>query len=150
MTRDTWREMSDEAIAEFLSSRGHGVLSLGGDRPYALPMSFGYDGPNRRCVMQFMSGPDSRKRDRVDPGTPACLVVYEWHHEDDWRSVIAEGQLDPIPAGSERERAAGDRFGEDAATVGLSIFGHPVADLDPQWYDLEIETLSGYRSPLDP
>lgn len=148
MTSEIWREMSDGEIAEFLSSRGHGVLALSGDRPYALPMSFGYDRSNRRCVMQFMSDPDSRKRDRVGPGTPACLAVYEWNHEDDWRSVLAEGELEPIAAGSERERAAGDLFSEDAGTVGLSIFGRPIADLDPQWHELEIETLSGYRSPL--
>lgn len=142
------REMSTDEIETFLSRRGHGVLALGGEGPYALPMSFGYDGSDRRCVVQFMSGPDSRKHQRVEPGTPVCLVVYEWNHEDDWRSVLVEGTLDPIRPDSEREREAVDLFADDAATVGLSIFGDPVSELDPQWYELVVDDLTGYQSSV--
>ena len=42
------KEMTDEQIADFLVRQGHGVLSFGGERPYSLPLSFGYDADTDR------------------------------------------------------------------------------------------------------
>lgn len=41
-------EMDDEAIDEFLTEQGVGVLSMSTDgTPYGIPLSFGYDGDDR-------------------------------------------------------------------------------------------------------
>jgi nitroimidazol reductase NimA-like FMN-containing flavoprotein (pyridoxamine 5'-phosphate oxidase superfamily) len=55
-------EMDEKEIAEFLTDQGHGVLSIGSTEPNGLPLSFGYDVIENRCIFQLLFGPDSEKR----------------------------------------------------------------------------------------
>lgn len=90
-------EMSDPEIEEFLSERGHGILSLTrGGETYGMPMSFGYDGD--RLFMQFIEfGEDSRKVEFLDGTERACLTVYDVETRFEWRSVIVTGTLSDVP-----------------------------------------------------
>ncbi|MEA5386398.1 pyridoxamine 5'-phosphate oxidase family protein [Haloarculaceae archaeon H-GB11] len=90
-------EMDAEELAAFLSSHGHGVLSFGGDVPYGIPVSFGYDPAERRCILQLVFHHDSKKRDYVEESDAASLCAYDWQGPDDWRSVVLSGSLEEIP-----------------------------------------------------
>lgn len=140
-------EMTDEEIDEFLMRRGHGVLSFGGDRPYAVPMSFGYDASENVCVLQLVNVERSEKQRHLDESSAVHLTTYEWHSVDDWQSVLIEGHLSPIRNDTPDEVDAAEIFSEYADTVGLSIFNRPATELEPEWYELRIETVSGRKSP---
>jgi nitroimidazol reductase NimA-like FMN-containing flavoprotein (pyridoxamine 5'-phosphate oxidase superfamily) len=140
-------EMTDEQIAEFLSRQGHGVLSFGGDRPYSLPISFGYDADGNRCIFQLVHDGDSEKRARLGESTPVSLVAYDWHTPHDWQSVVVAGRLRPIDDDSPEAIAAADVFAEHASAIGLSVFSKPLEELETRWSSLSIDEMSGYRSP---
>lgn len=142
-------EMTTEEIAEFLTRRGHGVLSFGGDTPYGLPMSFGYDVMDNRCIFQLVFDDASRKRAYIEDSDSVSLVVYEWTGPDDWRSVVVEGQLQEIENDTPDAVQAEVVFGEYATVVGLSVFNEPIEELEPEWYELQIEEMTGYQSPLE-
>ncbi|GAB6860869.1 pyridoxamine 5'-phosphate oxidase family protein [Haloplanus litoreus] len=140
-------EMSDEEIGSFLARRGHGVLSFGGEVPYGLPISFGYDVLNDRCVFQLLFPDDSKKGAYLDESAAVTLVAYEWESVDEWRSVIVDGELSPIPDDSPEAVDAAAVFAEFATVVGASVFDQPLEELDSNWYDLSIRASSGRKSP---
>jgi nitroimidazol reductase NimA-like FMN-containing flavoprotein (pyridoxamine 5'-phosphate oxidase superfamily) len=140
-------EMSDEEVAAFLARRGHGVLSFGGEVPYGLPISFGYDVLNDRCVFQLLFGEDSKKATYLDESTTVNLVAYEWETVDEWRSVVVDGDLSAIPDDSPEAVDAAAVFAEFATVVGTSVFDRPLAELESDWYELTIRERSGRQSP---
>jgi len=142
-------DMSSAEIGEFLARRGHGVLSFGGDEPYGIPISFGYDPLENQCFFQLLSSPESQKRERLQESDRVSLTAYEWNAVDDWRSVIVRGRLVPIETGSPDALEAADVFAEHGAVVGLSVFHESVEDLDGQWYELRIDEMTGYHAPLE-
>lgn len=147
MSDDSYGVSMDEAgIGERLAAKGDGVLSFGGDPGYAIPVSFGYDAPNRRLVFQFVFPSDSRKRDYVDAPAEVSLVSYEWNGPDDWWSVIVTGDLTPVP--DAEEAAAAAVFAEFATPVSTTVFDRPLQELEPEWYQLDVAALDGRRSPL--
>ncbi|MFC6871969.1 pyridoxamine 5'-phosphate oxidase family protein [Halobellus marinus] len=139
--------MSKPEIAAFLERQGHGVLSLGGEIPYSLPISFGYDVFENRCIFQLLFPTDSRKRDRLEDTTGVSLVSYEWNDIDDWRSVVITGALCQIDDESPAVMGASEVFAEHASVAGLSGFNRPMEELDAEWYELDIEEMSGRHSP---
>jgi len=140
-------EMTDEEIAAFLTEQGHGVVSFAGDRPYSLPISFGYDVLEHRCIFQLVFHEESTKRERLADSPRVSLVSYEWHDPDDWRSVVVGGELRRIDDESPAAIDASEVFAEYASIAGLSVFERPVTDLDPEWYELVIESTSGRQAP---
>jgi nitroimidazol reductase NimA-like FMN-containing flavoprotein (pyridoxamine 5'-phosphate oxidase superfamily) len=140
-------EMSADEVETFLNRRGHGVLSFGGEEPYGIPLSFGYDPGADRCIFQLFSAPGSRKQTSLSGTDAVNLVTYEWNHIDDWRSVVVDGHLRPIEEGTEEATEASEVFFEHGSVVGAEVFDEPLEELDGQWYELEIERLSGYKSP---
>jgi len=140
-------EMSETEIAEFLTRRGHGVLSFGGEDPYGLPISFGYDPIDNRCIFQLVSAPDSRKQASLRESDAVNLVAYEWVAIDDWQSVVVDGRLTPIEADTPAAIEAAGVFAEYGSVVGLSVFNRPIDELDAAWYELRIDEMRGYRSP---
>lgn len=70
-------EMTDTEVAEFLTRQGHGVLSFGGEKPYGLPISFGYDILENRCIFQLLTRSDSKKQRYIEESDAANLVAYE-------------------------------------------------------------------------
>lgn len=140
-------EMTADEVEAFLNRRGHGVLSFGGELPYGIPLSFGYDPATDRCIFQLFSAVGSRKQASLAESDAVNLVTYEWNHIDDWRSVVVDGTLLPIEDGTEEAADASDIFFEHGSVVGTEVFDQPLEELDGQWYELEIEQLSGYKSP---
>lgn len=140
-------EMSPAEIDAFLDSRGHGVLSIGGEIPYAIPISYGYDADGDRFVFQFLWHDESEKREHLDASDRATLTVYRFDHPDKWRSVVATGRLEPIEDDTPAAVAAAEVFAPHAATVSLAVFERPAEELEAGWCELRIEELSGRQSP---
>jgi nitroimidazol reductase NimA-like FMN-containing flavoprotein (pyridoxamine 5'-phosphate oxidase superfamily) len=122
-------EMTGKEIAEFLTRQGHGVLSFGGDEPYGLPISFGYDVLGNRCIFQLVSDADSKKEAALEQTNAVNLVAYEWNDVDDWRSVIITGRLSPILDDSPEAIDAAGVFAEYASVASLSVFDKPLSEL---------------------
>ncbi|MUV89968.1 pyridoxamine 5'-phosphate oxidase family protein [Halapricum sp. CBA1109] len=140
---DDGEEMSTKAMAEFLDQQGDGVLSFGGNNPYSIPMAFGYDPTDHRCIFQFVFADESRKRDLLESNGRARLVTYDWSDPDDWTSVVVEGGLTPIGDDISEEATAAGVFGPRATAVPLSAFDESTAALEPEWYELRIEEMTG-------
>jgi len=136
-------EMSDDAALSFLAASGHGVLSLAGDPPQSIPMSFAV-ASGGRPLFQILTGPGSAKADRLRDGVGASLVAYERSTPDDWASVVVTGDLVTVDGTSERQAA----FAEQAETVGMNVFGVDAADLEAEWYELRPSSTTG-RSGAD-
>jgi nitroimidazol reductase NimA-like FMN-containing flavoprotein (pyridoxamine 5'-phosphate oxidase superfamily) len=149
MSRDKYGvEMTDTEIAEFLTRQGHGVLSFGGEVPYGLPVSFGYDVLENRCIFQLLFDPDSRKQSHIDESDAASLVAYEWVDIDDWRSVVIDGRLDRIDADEPAALDAAEVFADYGSVVGLTVFNRPLEELRAEWYQLDIVEMRGFQSPV--
>lgn len=140
-------EMTDEEVAEFLARQGHGVLSFGGEEPYGLPISFGYDVLENRCIFQLVSDPDSRKEEALEHSDTVNLVAYEWTGVDDWRSVIISGRLSPVPEGSAEAVDAASIFAEYASVTSLRVFDEPLSEMTATWYELDIQEMTGRQAP---
>lgn len=135
--------LSESAVLDFLANRGTGVLSLAGDPPYSLPMSFAVDESTGSLVVQFLSGPDASKDAYVGDGVGASLVTYEWSTPDDWASAVVTGELRAVDVTPERTAA----FAEQANSVNLRAFGPDAAELDANWYELRPTSVTGRCGP---
>ena len=71
-----------------------------GERPYLVPIPFGYDG---ECVYSI-SGP-GRKLDIMRAQPQVAFEVDEVEAEDRWRSVIADGVFEEVTDRDARCRA---------------------------------------------
>lgn len=84
------RQLDREACRGFLQRMGWGVLSLlDGDRPYAVPVSYGTD----EGYLYLASGP-GRKLRAIERDARVCLTVVEVLDADHWTSVLVEGRLE--------------------------------------------------------
>jgi nitroimidazol reductase NimA-like FMN-containing flavoprotein (pyridoxamine 5'-phosphate oxidase superfamily) len=140
-------EMNEDEVVEFLVDQGHGVLSFGGEPAYGLPISFGYDVVDNRCIFQLLFPPGSQKREYVERSSSVNLVSYDWSDPDDWQSVVIRGPLDAIPDDSVDAVEASEVFAEHASVPGLAVFDGSIDDLDPEWHELRIEDATGRQSP---
>ncbi|WP_435065373.1 pyridoxamine 5'-phosphate oxidase family protein [Halobaculum sp. EA56] len=140
-------EMTDTEVAEFLTRQGHGVLSFGGEEPYGLPISFGYDVVDNRCIFQLVSDADSKKEAALTESNRVNLVAYEWNDIDDWRSVIITGELSPIPDDSIEAVDAASIFAEYASVTSLTVFDESLSELTVVWHELDIAEMTGRQSP---
>ncbi|SDM91663.1 Pyridoxamine 5'-phosphate oxidase [Halogranum gelatinilyticum] len=139
-------EMTEAEIGAFLERQGHGVLSFGGETPYGLPVSFGYDVFENRCILQLVFTKGSRKQSHLNDSNAVHLTVYEWDGIDDWTSVLVDGHLSPIESSPDVVDAA-EIFAEFATMVGFSVFDQTADELEPQWYELTIDEMSGRTAP---
>jgi len=142
-------EMTRTEITERLNRQGHGVLSFGGERPYGVPLSFGYDRSDGRCIFQLLSAPESTKRACIAASERVTLAAYEFSHVDSWWSVVVAGRMAAIAPESQDAVAAAEVFAEHASVVGLSIFDRALGDLEAEWFELSVDELHGYRAPGD-
>ena len=136
-------QLTTEAVLAYLADTGAGVLSLAGDPPYSVPMSFAVDDASGRLVFQSLSGPDSGKDDRLADGVGATLVAFEQSTPDDWVSAVVAGELAAVEWTPERAGA----FASQAKSVGLNAFGTEASDLQGQWYELRPTSLTGRCGP---
>ncbi len=140
--------MSQDEMTAFLQERGHGVLAFGDeDGGYATPMSFGFDADNRQCIFQFVFGSNSTKRTYVEREATATLVVHERPAIDDWRSVVAEGDVEPLSNTSVQRAAA--VFADHANVTSFDVFDDPLEEADVEWFEFQIREMNG-RQATDP
>ncbi|CAI50452.1 FMN-binding domain protein [Natronomonas pharaonis DSM 2160] len=138
-------EMSNEEIDTFLSGEGYGTLAFGGDKPYAIPMSYGYDDSERVLYMHMGLFEGSEKASRIRDQTPASLVVTRYERPDKWRSVVVEGTVSKLSRDEVREREVVTAFAK-SELASVDIFVPDLSEVDFEWYMLDPETLSGRRS----
>ncbi|MFP8888677.1 pyridoxamine 5'-phosphate oxidase family protein [Natrialbaceae archaeon A-CW2] len=137
--------MDDDAVAEYLESKGVGTLSFGNETGgYGIPMSFGYDRVEDRIIFQLSFGEESLKAKYIEEGNQVTLSAYDWESIHDWRSVVVRGTLHEIPV-AENSRPAGI-FAAFSKIASPEVFQEPLKDLDFEWYDLRIDDVHGRRA----
>lgn len=134
------KKLSRQEVDEVLEDVGYGFLGLAReDRPYVLPMAFGYDGDD----FYFQMNSQGQKFDYIDGGTEACLTIFSIDLDIGVsKSVLIEGDL----RGVSEERtvtayealATNANFGTD-----LSTWGIPLQDADLTLFILRPEDVSG-------
>lgn len=90
-------EMREEEIRAFLDAQTVGVLGLvDDDRPYLLPMSYGYDGDSS-LYFTYVLGEESRKGQLTEQIEMAPFLVYSANTMFNWQSVLVEGRFEELP-----------------------------------------------------
>lgn len=147
MAIDRRTEMTAEETDTFLGRHETGVLALARtDDPYAIPISYGYDGDRRQFFLRLVSTPESEKRQFLGSDPQARLVVYE-EEDDVYRSVIAIGSLERIDP-SELTVDQIEQYGEAKRPL-FEIWPKQKGDLDIDLYRLSPDTLSGRLIEVD-
>jgi nitroimidazol reductase NimA-like FMN-containing flavoprotein (pyridoxamine 5'-phosphate oxidase superfamily) len=143
MTLDEETELADEEIDAFLSRSETGVLSLAqDDKPYSVPISYGYDATTRRFYLRLVSTPESEKRRFLESNPIALLVVLEGD-DDMYRSVIESGTLESIPRKSLSVEHI-EKFGEAKRPL-FEVWEESRKNLDVELYVLDSDSLDGRR-----
>ena len=123
-------ELEPGEIDETLTRNGVGTLALvDGDQPYAVPMSFGYDGRKERCV---------------DSNPNAGFTVYEHTSESagTWRSVVITGELYEV-AGPDKERALASLAANGRFAPDLGVWGVPFGEVNLRLFGIRPEDYTG-------
>jgi len=95
------RAFTDSEIEELLRRESDGVLAMAsGDEPYAIPLSFGYDGS--RIVFQLSGVDGGRKMAFIEDNPEVVLVVHDTRANKVAESVVARGPIERVPAREER------------------------------------------------
>jgi len=141
-------EMDPESVDEFLAARETGVLSLAREeKPYATPISYGYDSETGTFYMRLVSTPESEKRRFLASSPSARLVVYD--RTDDERtywSVVASGDLEEIdPADLSIEEI--EQYGQARQPL-FEIWGKGKDELDIRLYRFRPDELTGRRTDI--
>ncbi len=135
--------LSTEEIDSLLGTGGVGVISFAdGDRPYSIPVSYGYDSSATGFYIRFGFAPDSEKRRFVDDAVTASLVVTD-ETIDGWRSVVARGPLTEIT-----EPALDSHASESVRQVNIpfvTIYEQQPSELDFELYRLDPDELTGRK-----
>lgn len=141
-------EMSSEAVDEFLAARETGVLSLArGEKPYAIPISYGYDSETTTFYMRLVSTPRSEKRQFLASSPSVRLVVYD-RTDDEQRywSVLASGELEEIdPDQLSLEEI--EQYGQARRPL-FEVWGQGKDELEINLYRFSPDELSGRRTDV--
>lgn len=128
-------------IGEFLQSQATGVLSMArADRVYAVPVSFAYVEADSALYFRLGYGPDSQKRPFVEAGVDASFVVHDRTAEG-WKSVVAEGQLEPLS-----ETTLDTSVVQAMRALDIPVFGthrRPPGELEFAIVRLDVSKLTG-------
>jgi nitroimidazol reductase NimA-like FMN-containing flavoprotein (pyridoxamine 5'-phosphate oxidase superfamily) len=141
----TTATMSDEQIDDFLESEGLGTLSFGGDPPYSIPMSYGYDAEKRVVYLHMSAYDDSEKQARLENSDSVSLVVSRYDRPDKWRSVIVDGTLTRLTDEETQDRDVITAYA-DSKLASVDVFEHDLSDISFHWYALTPTDISGRRS----
>ncbi|WP_436935112.1 pyridoxamine 5'-phosphate oxidase family protein [Halovenus marina] len=142
-------EMTAAQVDDFLAERESGVLSLARDeRPYAIPISYGYDSSERTFYMRLVSTPESEKREFLSSNPAARLVVYDSNTQGtEYKSVVASGdlaQIDPDELTIEQIEQYGS-----AKRPLFEIWGQERDSLDIQLFRFRPDELNGRLTEVD-
>ncbi len=141
-------EMSSEAVDEFLAARETGVLSLArGEKPYAIPISYGYDSETTTFYLRLVSTPGSEKRQFLASSPSARLVVYD-RTDDEQRywSVLASGELERIDP-NQLSLEEIEQYGQARRPL-FEVWGQEKDELDINLYRFSPDELSGRRTDI--
>ena len=138
--------MGESEVADCLTERHHGVLSLAeGDEAYAFPVFHHYEDGS----LYFRLGvtPDSEKRAFLDSTATATYVAYATEptadpEENTGWSVVARGPIQEVPHDDPTYEAVeiNDRY------APIRIFDESLDDVDVTLYELRIEELTGRQN----
>lgn len=138
---DAQVDLSTAECTEFLGTGGTGVLALGtknGDPPYAIPVSYGYDGQNEQLYFRLATGPDRGKGRVTD--RQATFVTFAVTKAR-WTSVIAKGVLEET---TRSEIAVETLDGLERVFIPyIDMFGESLQDVEFTFVRLDPETLDG-------
>lgn len=136
--------LSRSAIDDFLEPGGVGVLALArGDRPYAIPVSYGYATGSDDLYFRLGRTGDEEKGSFLDAGQPARFVTFE-PDGGRWTSVIVTGSLHEVT--EEEVTAETARVLRDSAIPLYDIWDTDVEDVTFHVHRLAIEMIAGRRS----
>ena len=138
-------EMTAAEIDAFLVSEGLGILALGGDSPYAIPMTYGFDPDDRALIFQLGDFDGSKKNALLEAEDAVAFAVVAYERPDRWRSVVVEGRLREITAEEAQERDVFEHF-SSGRLASVDVFTRDLADVDLDWYVLETGTFTGRKS----
>jgi nitroimidazol reductase NimA-like FMN-containing flavoprotein (pyridoxamine 5'-phosphate oxidase superfamily) len=137
--------LSDDEIDDLLTRCGVGVLSLfDGTYPYAIPMSFGYDGSEPIFSIQLGTGAQSHKQECIDDGSPVCFTVYDEPKPGTWESAVITGSLAELPA-EDSEAAFAALAANAEFPADVRVWGVPLSDVDLKLYGLDIDDRTGRK-----
>ncbi|MFB6252609.1 MAG: pyridoxamine 5'-phosphate oxidase family protein [Halobellus sp.] len=135
------KQLTETAVDEFLETKGFGVLSLAANGvPYALPMSFGYDGSKRLYVVFLGHSEEWKKMTYADATDAATFLTFDVESAETWRSVIVAGSFERIDYeqwDTAREAMAGNAFRPDLLVDDVNV------QENPQVWVLEAKEKSG-------
>jgi len=134
--------MDDDEIASFLTAEGHGILAFGGEPPYAIPMSYGYDPDSREVYIHMSVFEGSEKGARLDGETPVSLVVSQYEGPDRWRSVVVDGTLSKLSEADVDSRDVFESF-KTGSLASVDVFNRSLSDISFEWYVLDPSSVSG-------
>jgi hypothetical protein len=61
--------------------------------------------------------------------------------------VIIQGVLLGIEPDTEAMVDASEYFSKYATSPSLTVHNYPLEELEPEWYELDIESMTGYQAP---
>ena len=135
--------MVEEETIDFVKQRGHGVLCLAKDNfGYGVPISFGFDDEEARFIMELVNDSESLKQEFLQSTDQASLTIYTHESSDQWESVIATGQIEPLADDDVSERLAALFFSQ-AEDVAKDLRWSDFEGFDRQWYQLRVNNMSG-------
>ncbi|AUV81287.1 flavin-nucleotide-binding protein [Salinigranum rubrum] len=132
--------MNEEDVERHLSDAETGVLSLAdGSRAYGVPVHCKYE--DGVLLFRLTDDDDSEKLAFLDATTEACFVLYEATNGDSW-SVMARGPVAPVDDPAQYDEAAiNERFGP------ARVFDEDIGDTDVRLFELDVESVTGRRTP---
>ncbi|MGQ4557014.1 pyridoxamine 5'-phosphate oxidase family protein [Halobellus sp. GM3] len=139
------KRLDDDEIEEMLIRNGIGLLAMVDEgKPYAIPMSFGYDAGRTVLPMQWGGGYNSRKDRAIESNPSVCLTVYEQDPDDGavWRSVIIEGAVYEVPE-EDTDRAFAALAANAEFPADLGVWGIPFDDVEFRLFGIDIENRTG-------
>ena len=138
--------MSDDAIDRLLTEQGVGVLSLAADdEPYGLPLSFGYDAPDRVYLLFVGHSETGRKVRFAEAASEASFLVFDVAPDGGWQSAILRGSLERITP--PEWDAAREAMADNAYRPDLLVDVDERSD--PRVWRLAVEDRSGRSVGVD-
>ncbi|ELY49240.1 pyridoxamine 5'-phosphate oxidase-related FMN- binding protein [Natronorubrum bangense JCM 10635] len=128
-----------------LVRNGIGVLAVVDEGiPYAIPMSFGYQGDEMTFAMQWGTGYGGRKSKAIRSNSNVCFTIYEQDSDvpETWRSVVVTGEIYEISEENQVEAfsslATNAEFASD-----LEMWGIPFEEIEMSLFGLNTEDCEG-------
>ena len=132
--------LGESEIDGVLRDNGYGFLGLASDnRPYVIPMSFGYNGD----ALYFQMSTQGRKMEFMEENPVAAFTVLGIDHETGIsKSVLVEGELSKVLEDNRmvafEALAANAEFGTD-----VEVWSTPVRETDLSQFELRPTDITG-------